>query len=95
MPLMAYLTFDEPSKPTRGDLIRLGLVTQPWDSDTLPFTEGFGQILKENIAMTALGYAKNPWSTTRMMCTGQNFIVIGSQKHRVFANDKSGIKHNY
>ena len=29
------------------------------------------------------------------MCTGQNFIVVGSQQHSVYTNDKTGIKRNY
>lgn len=97
MPLMAYLAFEDVNKLTRADLIRLGLVTQPWDSDTLPFTEEFLANFESKYCYDRYWdvHKRDPWSTTRVMCTGQNFIVIGSQHHRVFTNDKTGIKHNY
>jgi membrane protein YqaA with SNARE-associated domain len=97
MPLMAYLAFDDVNSLTRADLIRLGLVTQPWDSDTLPFTEAFLENFEKNHCYDRYWdeQKRDPWSTTRIMCTGQNFIVVGSSKHRVFTNDKTGIKNNY
>jgi len=97
MPLMAYLAFEDISKLTRGDLIRLGLVTQPWDSETLPFTEEFLSNFEQKHCYDR--YWDNNrcdlWSSTRIMCTGQNFIVVGSQQHHVYTNDKTGIKRNY
>jgi len=97
MPLMAYLAFEDVSKLTRGDLIRLGLVTQPWDSETLPFTEEFLSDFEQKHCYDRYWDQRkcDPWSTTRVMCTGQNFIVVGSQQHRVYTNDKTGIKRNY
>ncbi len=97
MPLMGYLAFEDVSKLTRGDLIRLGLVTQPWDSQTLPFTEEFLTNFEKKHCYDRYwdDYKRDPWSTTRIMCTGQNFIVVGSQHHRVYTNDKTGIKRNY
>ena len=97
MPLMAYLAFEDTNKLTRGDLIRLGLVTQPWDSDTLPFTEEFLANFEEKHCYDRYwdNQKLDPWSTTRIMCTGQNFVVVGSQQHRVFTNNKTGIKNNY
>lgn len=97
MPLMAYLAFEDTNKLTRGDLIRLGLVTQPWDSDTLPFTEEFLTNFEEKHCYDRYwdNQKLDPWSTTRIMCTGQNFVVVGSQQHRVFTNNKTGIKNNY
>lgn len=97
MPLMAYLAFEDVSKLTRGDLIRLGLVTQPWDSKTLPFTEAFLSDFEQRYCYDRYwdNDKRDPWSTTRIMCTGQNLIVVGSQQHHVYTNDKTGIKGNY
>lgn len=97
MPLMAYLAFEDISKLTRGDLIRLGLVTQPWGSDTLSFTEEFLSNFEQKHCYDRYwdNNKRDLWSSTRIMCTGQNFIVVGSQQHRVYTNDKTGIKRNY
>lgn len=97
MPLMAYLSFDDVSQLSRGDMIRLGLVCQPWHSETLPFTEQFLQAFeKDNCYDRYWDEARqDPWSTTRIMCTGQNFVVVGSHQHRVFTNERTGIKRHY
>jgi membrane protein YqaA with SNARE-associated domain len=97
MPLMGYFAFEDVSNLTRGDLIRLGLVTRPWHSDTLPFTETFlANFEKEHCYDRYWDkHQHDAWSTTRMMCTGQNFIVIGNHQHRVYTNEKTGIKGNY
>src|SRR5262249_9612667 len=39
MPFMAYLAVDDPYKLTRGDFVRLALVTRPGEADTLPYSE--------------------------------------------------------
>jgi hypothetical protein len=97
MPLMAYLAFDDVSTLSRGDLIRLGLVCQPWHSDTLPFSEQFLQDFEQQHCYDRYWdeVRQDPWSTTRIICTGQNFVVVGSHQHRVFSNDKNGIKRHY
>ncbi len=97
MPLMAYLSFDDVRQLSRGDLIRLGLVCQPWNSDTLPFTEQFLQDFEKHNCYDRYWdeSRQDAWSSTRIMCTGQNFVVVGSQQHRVFTNEKTGIKRHY
>ncbi|MDP8566344.1 hypothetical protein [Methylophilus aquaticus] len=97
MPLMAYLSFDDVSQLSRGDLIRLGLVCQPWHSETLPFTEQFLQDFEKNNCYDRYwdDSRQDAWSTTRIMSTGQNFVVVGNHQHRVFTNEKTGIKRHY
>lgn len=97
MPLMAYLSFDDVSQLSRGDLIRLGLVCQPWHSETLPFTEQFLQDFEKNNCYDRYwdDSRQDAWSTTRIMSTGQSFVVVGNHQHRVFTNEKTGIKRHY
>lgn len=97
MPLMAYLAFDDVGQLSRGDLIRLGLVCQPWHSDSLPFAEDFLRDFEQTNCYDRYwdSTRQDPWSTTRIMTTGQNFVVVGSHQHRVFTNEKTGIKGHY
>ena len=41
IPIMTYLSFDEPRALTRGDLTRIGFAAKWGPSDTLPFAPGF------------------------------------------------------
>ncbi len=97
MPLMAYLAFDDISQLTRGDMIRLGLVTRPWHSDTLPYTEDFLADFESKFCYDRYWdkHQQDGWSRTRFICTGQNFLVLGEHKDRVFSDEKTGIKNNY
>jgi hypothetical protein len=38
---MSYVSLDEKTRLTRGDLVRLGLVTPPGDARKLPFSDRF------------------------------------------------------
>ena len=39
MPLMAYLTMDDPSALARGEFMRLGLAAAPGPPESLPYSE--------------------------------------------------------
>ncbi len=97
MPLMSYLAFDNVRQLTRGDMIRLGLVTRPWDSNTLPYTEEFLKDFESKYCYDRYwdSTMQDPWNATRLMCTGQNFIVLGSNQHSFFTDTKVGIKSHY
>lgn len=41
IPLMSYLSFDEPRSISRGDLMRIGFAAKWGDSDTLPYSASF------------------------------------------------------
>ena len=41
MPVLAYLAMDDARALTRADFVRLGLVTGPGASDTLPYSESY------------------------------------------------------
>lgn len=97
MPLMSYLSLENVEQLTRGDMIRLGLVTRPWDSLTLPYTESFLQDFEKQYCYDRYwdDSHQDEWNATRIMCTGQNFIVLGSQRHSFFTDNTIGIKANY
>jgi hypothetical protein len=41
IPVMSYLTFDDPRVLSRGDMVRIGFATKWGESDTLPYAEPF------------------------------------------------------
>ena len=65
MPVMAYLSLDEPRDLTRNDFIRLGLVTGSAAADaTLPYSEQHLADFEQRYATTASG----PMSVPRQTC---------------------------
>ena len=101
MPLMSYLAFDDISKLTRGDLIRLGMVTRPGDAETLPYSEGF---LRDFEALYCYdrhwdeGQQQRP-ENMRFICNGQNFTAIGTAGDAIFTDKETGVvsqfRHQY
>ena len=43
IPIMSYLSFDDPTVLTRGDMVRIGFAAKWGDSDTLPYASQFLQ----------------------------------------------------
>lgn len=97
MPLMACLSFHDVRRLTRGDMIRLGLATRPWQSHSLPYTEAFLKDFEQNHCYDRYWEENpsDPWSNTRFICAGQNFVVIGSEQHRFFRDEKVGIRSHF
>jgi hypothetical protein len=97
MPLMSYLAFDNVQQLSRGDMIRLGLGAGYGDSHTLPYSEKFLANFEQNHCYDRYwdGTMQDSSHTTRLMCTGQSFTVLGSNQNSFFTNDKTGIKNNF
>jgi hypothetical protein len=101
MPLMSFLSFDDISRLTRGDLVRLGLVTRPGDSQTLPFPTSFLRDFEQRYCYDRHWEEAPEKGTgnTRMICNGQSFTVIGSADDPYFVDPETGIvsqfRHQY
>ena len=101
MPLMSYLAFDHISKLSRGDLVRLGLVTRPGDAETLPYSEGFLSDFERRYCYDRHwdeGQQQSP-DNMRFICNGQNFTVIGTAGDATFTDKETGVvsqfRHQY
>ena len=101
MPLMSYLAFDDISRLTRGDLVRLGMVTRPGDSQTLPYSEGFLRDYERRYCYDRHwdeGSQQDP-DNMRFICNGQSFTVIGSAGDAMFTDKETGqvsqFRHQY
>jgi hypothetical protein len=101
MPLMSYLAFDDMTKLTRGDLVRLGLVTRPGNSQTLPYSERFLKDFETRYCYDRYweDAREHDWSDTRFICNGHAFTVIGDAAEPFFTDADSGVlsqfRHQY
>jgi hypothetical protein len=101
MPLMSYLAFDDMTRLTRADLVRLGLVTRPGNSQTLPYSERFLQDFETRYCYDRYweDAREHDWSHTRFICNGHAFTVIGNAAEPFFTDSDSGVlgqfRHQY
>jgi len=100
MPLMSYLAFDDLSRLTRGDTIRLGLVTHPGDAQTLPYSENFLQDFESRYCYDRhWDEGGDHAGDSRFVCNGQSFTVIGSASDASFMDKGTGtisqFRHQY
>jgi hypothetical protein len=101
MPLMNYLAFEDISRLSRADIIRLGLVTRPGDSASLPYSDGFLHDFENRYC-----YDRH-WDegeqahrgNNRFICNGQSFTVIGNAGELIFTDKETGVisqfRHQY
>lgn len=101
MPLMSFLAFDDISRLTRADQVRLGMVTRPGDSNILPFSESFLKDFESRYCYDRHwdeGDQQHP-GNMRFICNGQNFTVIGSASESMFTDRDTGMisqfRHQY
>lgn len=93
MPLMSFLAFDDISRLTRADQVRLGMVTRPGDSNILPFSENFLRDFESRYCYDRHwdeGEKQQP-GNVRFICNGQNFTVIGSASESMFTDRDTGM----
>jgi hypothetical protein len=93
MPVMAWLAFDDASRLTRGDMVRLGLVTRPGDPDTLPYSERFLQDFEYRYCNDRYWdqARAHDWPNTRFMSNGHAFVVVGNVDEPFFTDEASGV----
>lgn len=78
IPVMSYLSFDEPRDLTRGDLVRVGSAAKWGPSDTLPYAEGFLANFERDNCYDRYWDQNNPQSgmNTRYVFSGLSFAMI-------------------
>jgi hypothetical protein len=101
MPLLGYLAFDDRTRLTRGDLIRIGLVTRPGDPETWPYSERFLQDFEYRYCYDRYWEENRPhdWPDTRFLCNGHAFTIIGNAGEAFFTDEATGVlsqfRHQY
>lgn len=101
MPLMAYLSVDDPCKLTRADFIRLALVTRTGDSNQLPYSEESLLDFEQKYCYDRFWdpHAAPGVLNTRYLCCGHAFLLVGSASNSFFVDSAVGLlgqfRHQY
>jgi len=101
MPIMTYLAVDDPTRLSRADFVRLGLVTRPAERDALPYsTRSLAEFESEYCDDRFWGRSGTSFSgDTRLICTGQMLAIVGSSGDPFFAGRETGMlgqfQHQY
>jgi hypothetical protein len=99
LPLMAYVTIDNPASLTRADFIRLGLAAPPDPSDSLPYSERHLRGFERRYFYDRYWNEKDrERSGTRFICSGRVFTVVSDCSDRFQATRKTGLeqfRHEY
>lgn len=93
MPIMAYLSVDDPFSLSEEDFYRLGMVTKPGDGDALPYTRKVFEEFERNFCFDRFWNQdrKHLSNSTRMMCNGHAFILLGSHRSEFFTDSSTGV----
>ena len=99
MPLLAYLSFSDPQVLTRGDFARLALIAKAGPSNTLPYSEAELSHFEFQYCYDKFWDPHNPALTSRYLCCGHAFVVVGKASERFFADPETGLlgqfRHQY
>lgn len=96
MPMMAYLAVDRPQRLSRGDYIRLGLVTGagdalPGSETTLPYAEPHLADFERQFCYDRFWAAAGAAPNTRYLCSGLSLIVVGDARSSFFRCGDRGV----
>ncbi|CAK0756734.1 conserved hypothetical protein [Gammaproteobacteria bacterium] len=101
MPLMAYLSVEDPKTLTRADFVRLALITRSGDSDQLPYSEAALADFEQQYCYDRFWdpHASHGSLNSRYLCCGHAFLVVGKSGESFFTDPEIGIlgqfRHQY
>jgi hypothetical protein len=96
MPMMAYLAVDEPRLLTRGDFVRLGLVTSggdtvPGSEAALPYGERHLDDFEQRFCYDRFWAETGAAPNTRYLCSGLAMIVVGDAQSAFYRCGDRGV----
>ncbi|KAF0814164.1 hypothetical protein IGB42_01061 [Andreprevotia sp. IGB-42] len=92
MPLMAYLSLDDPFQLDDDDFYQLGNIARPGDKDSVPHSSRlFLEFLRECCFDRFWSPdRKQAGASTRMMCNGHAFVMVGMHSRKHFSDANTG-----
>ncbi|CAD5373299.1 conserved hypothetical protein [Rubrivivax sp. A210] len=91
MPTMAYLALDEPRALTRGDFVRLGLVTGAGSDAVLPYSEPYLADFEARHCYDRHWSPHGLAPDTRYLCCGHAMVVLGRADTPFFRCAERGV----
>jgi hypothetical protein len=101
MPVMAFLALDEPGRLTRGDYVRIGLLSGPGNPCEVPFSEEYLRGFEHRYCYDRhFGLAgESGVNATRMLTGGHNLIAVGNAASAFYVDAETGFlsqfRHQY
>jgi hypothetical protein len=100
MPLLAYLAMDDARELSRGDFVRLGLVTAPGASGSLPYAPHYVRDFESRYCYDQFwNEQRGDRPGTRFMACGHAFAIVGDANQRFFVDREAGLlaqfRHQY
>lgn len=84
MPVCGYLTLADPRVLTRGDFMRLALLTPPGDSGTLPVPERDARDFEERCCYDRFWNPGPGRAGIRSLCSGEAFVMVGAADEHAY-----------
>ena len=96
MPVMAYLSLDDPKRLSRNDFIRLGLVTGAAEADAaqqahLPYADQHLADFEKRYCYDRFWVDAGAAPNTRYLCNGHALIVVGDARSEFFCCRDRGV----
>ncbi|MBT2337421.1 hypothetical protein J7E49_26405 [Variovorax paradoxus] len=92
MPVMAYLSLDDPRRLTRDDFVRLALVTGAGATDAhLPYAEQHIADFEHKYCYDRFWVDAGAAPNTRYLCNGHALIVVGDARSEFFCCRDRGV----
>jgi hypothetical protein len=93
MPMMTFLSVDDPASLTRAEFVRLALAAPPAERDKLPLSSIYLADFERAHCYDRFfqpGRLDPDWCNIRMMCTPQAFVMIGRAGDPAFTDAERG-----
>ena len=100
MPLLVYIAMDDARSLTRGDFVRLGLVTDAGEPDSLPYSAHYAHDFEHRYCYDQFWNPERAGRPgTRFMACGHAFAMVGDADEPFFVDREAGLlgqfRHQY